>query len=77
MSTAFEMATSARDVLETAYRVASGVVREFPKDDMGLGPLAMPQYQSAKATASHAFAQLRAFNLWYVKAFKKETRQGR
>ena len=42
---------------------------------MGMAPdfvKAMPEWQKAKKEYDKAFAELRNFNGWYVKTFKKE-----
>lgn len=47
---------------------------------MGMTPdhvKAVPEWQQAKKDFDQAFAQLRNFNGWYVKTFKKEIAQER
>jgi hypothetical protein len=48
------------------------------KSAMGMTPdhvKAMPDYQAAKHEFDVTFAELRAFNGWFVKTFKKEIKQ--
>jgi hypothetical protein len=47
----------------------------FEKGPLNLTPdhvKALPEYQKLKAEADVAFAQLRNYNAWYTKKFKKE-----
>jgi hypothetical protein len=48
------------------------------KSAMGLTPdhvKAMPEWQAAKHTYDVSFAELRAFNGWFMKTFKKEIKE--
>lgn len=61
--------------LNAASSASANVLNGFPKGQMGLTPDAVratPEWKAAKAIADRDFAKLRAFNGFYVKAFKKE-----
>jgi len=83
MNTQFIIAKQSKKVLETALDVADKALKAFDsygKSEMGLTPdhvKAMPEWQQAKKDFDLAFAQLRNFNGWYMKAFKKEIAQER
>ena len=71
-------ATAQRDSLEAAYKAVSGLFNEIP--GVGSGPCGLtpdavkfsPEFRAAKATYQKAFDNLRAFNSYYVKVFKKQ-----
>ncbi|MES2180679.1 MAG: hypothetical protein V4493_01090 [Pseudomonadota bacterium] len=68
------------DDLWAASSVSSKAIEAFPKGPMGLTPddvRATPEWKAAKALADHDFAKLRAWNGFYVKAFKKEIQAAR
>lgn len=74
----FQEAKSHGLQLEALLDFASKRLKSFDsygKTEMGLTPdhvKAMPEWQQAKKEFDLALAQLRNFNGWYVKAFKKE-----
>lgn len=78
MTQEFNIAKQSAIVLENAVKAASDKLREFDKygkSSMGLTPdhvKATPEWKKAKAEYEKAFSEMRAFNGWYVKAFKKE-----
>ena len=83
MNTQFTIAKQSKKALETALDVADKALKAFDsygKSEMGMTPdhvKAMPEWQQAKKDFDLAFAQLRNFNGWYVKTFKKEIAQER
>lgn len=74
----FNVAKQSKAMLESALDDADKALKAFDqygKSEMGLTPdfvRAMPEWQQAKKEFDKAFAELRAFNGWYVKTFKKE-----
>jgi len=74
----FHVAKQSKTMLENALDVADKVLKAFNqygKSGMGMTPdfvKAMPEWQQAKKEFDKAFAELRNFNGWYVKTFKKE-----
>lgn len=65
------------DALHEQYRRAGMVMDTFPKGPMGLTPdevKATPAYRSARTECDRAFAELRNFNGWYTKTFRRERR---
>lgn len=53
----------------------SDTLNAFPKGDMGLTPdhvRATSEWRAAKLAFDLSFAELRAFNAWYVKEFRAE-----
>lgn len=69
--------------LERRSKQAGERLRAIPgvgSGPMGLTPdsvKASPEYQKAKAEADKAFAELRAFNTFFVKQFARECREER
>lgn len=82
MST-YQIAKQSKIVLENALDNADKTLKSFDsygKTSIGLTPdsvKAMPEWRQAKAAFDRAFAELRAFNGWYMKTFKKEIMQER
>ncbi len=80
---AYQIAKQSKIVLETALDSADKTLKSFDsygKSSFGLTPdhvKAMSEWQQAKADFDRAFAELRAFNGWYMKTFKKEILQER
>lgn len=78
MTPQFIIAKQRKKAMETALDVAGKALKAFDsygKTEMGLTPdhvKAMPEWQQAKQEYDLAFTQLRDFNCWYVKTFKKE-----
>jgi len=63
------------DAIEARMKTASDALRRFPRGPMGLTPDAVkfsPEYRAAKLAVDRTFAELRAFNTWFVRQFKKE-----
>lgn len=67
-----------KQALYTKNDKASEALKEFDKygkSSMGMTPehvKARPEWQAAKHAYDVSFAELRAFNQWFVKTFKKE-----
>lgn len=74
----YEEAKTYQQKLEDENKVASIKLREFDKlgkTNLGLTPdhvKALPEWQIAKKESKRAFAELRNFNGWFVKVFKRE-----
>lgn len=74
----FNVTKQSKAVLESALDDADKALKAFDsygKTEMGLTPdfvKAMPEWQQAKNEFDKAFAELRTFNGWYMKTFKKE-----
>ena len=83
MNDQFTIAKQSKKALEDCLDVADKALKAFDsygKSEMGMTPdhvKAMPEWQQAKKDFDLAFAQLRNFNGWYVKTFKKEIVQER
>ena len=77
----FDVAKQSKIMLESALDDADKALKAFDsygKTEMGLTPdfvRAMPEWQQAKKEFDKAFAELRAFNGWYMKTFKKKLQQ--
>lgn len=75
---AFTIAKQSKVALENAVDSADKALKAFDqygKSEFGLTPdhvKAMPEWKQAKKEFDKAFTELRAFNGWYMKAFKKE-----
>ncbi len=74
----YNLAKQAKIALESALDSAGKSLKAFDsygKSAMGMTPdfvKAMPEWKQAKQNFDKAFAELRAFNGWFVKEFKKE-----
>ena len=74
----FHIAKQSKTMLENALDVADKALKAFDKygkNEIGMTPdfvKAMPEWQQAKIEFDKAFTELRNFNGWYVKTFKKE-----
>ena len=74
----FHIAKQSKAMLENALGVADKALKAFDKygkSEMGMTPdfvRAMPEWQQSKKEFDKAFTELRNFNGWYVKTFKKE-----
>ena len=74
----FHAAKQSKTMLENALDAADKALKAFDKygkNEMGMTPdfvREMPEWQQAKKEFDKAFAELRNFNGWYVKTFKKE-----
>lgn len=78
--TNYREARAHADVLDSAARAAGKLLDGFPKGPTGLTPdtvKASAEFKAAKAAFDAAFARQRAFNAWYVDAFKKDIAQDR
>lgn len=81
--TFFETAKQSKIVLENALDVADKNLKAFDqygKSAMGLTPdsvKAMPEWQEAKKAFDKAFTELRNYNGWFMKTFKKEIKEER
>ncbi|MGG0308406.1 hypothetical protein ABEY43_06670 [Priestia megaterium] len=75
--------TEAKEIknqLENKNDLNSNVLNSFEKNSMGMTPdhiRATPEYQKTKKEYDLSFAELRNFNGWYVKTFKKEIQADR
>ena len=84
MKSLFQEATDTRDAIESALKAASEALEALkdmhPRGSMGLTPdsvKALPEYQILLYKTNHHFQQLRRFNTYYVKTFKKELTEAR
>jgi hypothetical protein len=71
----FEQAKTQADALWQSASRAGLVLDAFPKGQIGLTPdsvKATPEWRTAKRAFDQANAASRAFNAWYVKAYKAE-----
>lgn len=74
----FHIAKQSKTILENSLDAADKALKAFDqygKNQMGMTPdfvKAMPEWQQAKKEYNKAFAELRNFNGWYIKTFKKE-----
>ena len=74
----YHIAKQSKVVLEKALDEAGKDLKAFDsfgKTPMGLTPdhvKAMPEWKQAKASFDKVFAELRTFNGWFMKTFKKE-----
>ena len=74
----FIVAKQSKTMLENALDAADKALKAFDKygkSEMGMTPdfvREMPEWQQARKEYDKAFAELRNFNGWYVKTFKKE-----
>ena len=75
----YEEAKAYADELMEINKIDSDNLKIFEeiygKDSMGLLPdhvRVLPEYKEAKRTFDKSFAELRNFNAWFTKIFKKE-----
>jgi hypothetical protein len=73
----YEEAKVYQQQLEDKNKAHSDTLKEFDKyrNEMGITPdhiRATSEWQKAKRDFDNSFAQLREFNGWFVKTFKKE-----
>ena len=74
----FHAAKQSKTMLENALDAADKALKVFDKygkSEMGTTPdfvKEMPEWPQSKKEFDKAFAELRNFNGWYVKTFKKE-----
>lgn len=70
-----EEANAHKKELEKINRKHSEALQQFKTNSMGLVPdhiRATPEYQQAKQDFDRSFAELRNFNAWFVKEFRKK-----
>lgn len=73
----YEEAKAYRDEMEKRHKIDSDNIKQFDqfKIIMGIVPdhiRETPEYQAAKKAVDKNFTELRNFNGWFVKTFKKE-----
>lgn len=73
----YEEAKAYRDEMEKRHKIDSDNIKQFDqyKITMGIVPdhiRETPEYQAAKKAVDKNFTELRNFNGWFVKTFKKE-----
>lgn len=79
----FQEAKAIRDRLDGEVRNAERAIKSIPSvgsGSMGLTPDAVkatPEFQAARQEFFTAFEKLRAFNLGFIRHFKKEIREER
>jgi hypothetical protein len=66
-----------RDEMEKRHKIDSDKLKEFDQYRIAMGIVPdhireTPEYQMLKKAVDKNFAELRNFNGWYVKTFKKE-----
>jgi hypothetical protein len=71
-----------RDEMEKRHKIDSDKLKEFDQYRIAMGIVPdhireTPEYQILKKAVDKNFAELRIFNGWYVKAFKKEIQADR
>jgi hypothetical protein len=72
---AYEIAKAARDALQAEIDGFGATLKAFPKGPMNLttdAARATPRYRVARDGYNNAFAALRNFNAYFVKAFRLE-----
>ncbi|MEO2202200.1 hypothetical protein ABGV42_00395 [Paenibacillus pabuli] len=78
MSASYEEAKAHRQMLEDWNKEQSAKLKEF--EQYGLSPIggipdhvrAMPEWKEAKRNYDASFRELRNYNSWFVKTYKKE-----
>ncbi len=81
MTTVFEKCTETKARFEASMHEAAKALKSI--EGVGTGPMGLTpdhvkasmRYKMAKAKFDWEFANVRAFNSWYVKEFKKELQQ--
>lgn len=71
----YEEAKILKQKLEDKNRVDSDKLNTFEKNAMRITPdhiRALPEWKQAKNEFDRSFAELRNFNEWFIKKFKKE-----
>jgi hypothetical protein len=71
-----------RDEMEKRHKIDSDKLKEFDQYRIAMGIVPdhireTPEYQILKKAVDKNFAELRNFNGWYVKTFKKEIQADR
>lgn len=70
-----EEAKAHKKELDGINRKHSEILQQFETNGMGLVPdniRATPEWQKAKQDFDRSFAELRKFNAWFVKEFRKK-----
>lgn len=73
----FEEAKAYKQELDSINRTHSEILQQFETNSMGLVPdniRATPEWKKAKQDYDSSFAELRKFNAWFVKEFRKKKR---
>jgi hypothetical protein len=78
----YEEAKLYRDEMEKRHKIDSDALKVFNKYRIAMGIVPdhireIPEYQTAKKAVDRNFAELRNFNGWFVKQFKKEIQADR
>ena len=76
----YEEAKVIKNQLEEKNNAYSKILQTFEKNEIGLTPdhiRELPEWKEANNEFKTSFAQLRKFNSWYVKTFKKEIQADR
>lgn len=73
----FEEAKMKREEMETRHQPDYDRIKEYDKYRNGIGLIpdhirTTEEYQAVKKACDRNFAELRSFNGWFVKTFKKE-----
>lgn len=71
----FEEAKIRKQELNNMVDMHSKALQQFEVNSMGLVPddvRATPEYQKAQQDFNRSFAELRNFNTWFVKEFRKK-----
>ncbi|PLS18937.1 hypothetical protein CVD28_00625 [Bacillus sp. M6-12] len=70
-----EEAKAHKKELDLINQKHSKILQQFETNGMGLVPdniRATPEWKKAKQEYDHSFAELRKFNSWFVKEFRKK-----
>ena len=78
----YEEAKTYRNEMEARHKIDTITIKAFDKyrNNIGIVPdhiRETPEYQNASQACDRNFAELRNFNGWFVKTFKKEIRADR
>jgi hypothetical protein len=71
----YEEAKTYKKKLEDKNNVDSNRLQKFEKNDIGLVPDHIKnslEFQTAKIEFDKSFSELKNFNTWFIKTFKKE-----
>jgi len=71
----YEEARAYKQELEDQNKTYSDILNSFEKYPNGLTPdhiRSSPEWKEARKASENAFSELRDFNAWFVKTFKKE-----
>lgn len=76
----FLEAKQLKQELEKTNQACSNRLNAFEKNTIGMTPdhiRQLPEWQQAKRDYNHSFSELKKFNEWYVKTFKKQIQADR